>query len=84
MRVEKHGKRKRVHVTFSIPEEVNALLHSVVEKRGLSDFATKALEKALAEEQESLKQAYLAANKDPDRKKTIHDWASLENEGWDE
>ncbi len=28
--------RKRVHVNFSIPEEVNIKLHSFVEKRGLS------------------------------------------------
>lgn len=84
MRAEKGTAKKRVHVTFSIPEDVNRLLHSVVEKRGLSNFATKALEKALEEEQQTLKKAYLAANNDPDRKKVIDDWAGLDSEGWDD
>lgn len=76
--------RKRVHVTFSIPEEVNIKLHSFVEKRGLSEFATRALEKAIEEEQQNLKAAYAAANKDPDRQNAISDWAHLDVEGWDE
>lgn len=84
MRIEKHKASKKVHVTFSIPEELNSLLHSVVEKRGLSEFATKALEKALKEERDALKKAYAAANEDPDRKQTIDDWRALDLEGWDE
>lgn len=35
---------KTVNVTFSIPENINFLLHSFVEKRGLSKFVTKAKE----------------------------------------
>ncbi|MES2273823.1 MAG: hypothetical protein V4487_06490 [Chlamydiota bacterium] len=84
MRVEKNKAPKKVHVTFSIPIEVNALLHSLVEKRGLSNFATKALQRALKDEQSALKKAYLAANKDPDRKKAITDWAGLDTEAWDD
>lgn len=83
MRLERTKREKRIHVTFSIPIEVNTLLHSVVEKRGLSHFVTRALENALEEEQKSLKAAYAAANKDPDRKKTIVEWSALETEGWD-
>lgn len=83
MRLEKH-KSKKVHVTFSIPEEVNTLLHSVVEKRGLSEFATKALQKALEEERASLKKAYADANQDPDRKEVLEDWSGIEVEGLDE
>lgn len=76
--------RRRVYVTFSIPEDVNVLLHTVVEKRGLSEFATKALERALEEEQRTLQEAYENANEDPDRNRTIQEWAVLEKEGWDE
>ncbi|MBX7066775.1 MAG: hypothetical protein K1X28_06050 [Parachlamydiales bacterium] len=75
---------KKIHVTFSIPEEVNTLLHSTVEKRGLSEFVTKALQKALAEERDSLKKAYAAANQDPDRNELLKDWSDLDKEGWDE
>ncbi len=76
--------QKKVHVTFSIPVEINNLLHAVVEKRGLSDFAAKALQKALDEERQSLKDAYAAANNDPDRKSILSDWEALDSEGWDE
>ncbi len=75
---------KNINVTFSIPEPINALLHSLVEKRGLSRFVTKAIEKALAEEQLKLKIAYSAADKDLDRKEVLEDWSSLESEEWRE
>jgi len=82
-RIRRRRVRKKVHVTFSIPEDVVDLLHSVVEKRGMSDFATRALEAALEEGQQSLKRAYLAANEDEDRKETIEDWSRLDGEGWE-
>lgn len=75
---------KNINVTFSIPEPTNALLHSLVEKRGLSRFVAKAIEKALAEEQLKLKAAYSAADKDLDRKEVLEDWSSLESEEWRE
>ena len=84
MSLQKRNFPKKVNVTFSIPIEVNALLHSVVEKRGLSEFATKALQKALKEEQNALRTAYAAADRDPDRKKVIDDWSVLDAEGMDE
>jgi hypothetical protein len=74
---------KSITVTFSIPESLNRALHSLVEKRGLSRFVAKAIEKALKLERDSLKAAYAAANNDPDRKKVIEDWNSLETEDWD-
>ena len=84
MGLEKRKIHKKIHVTFSIPEDVNSMLHSVVEKRGLSEFVTKALQKALAEEREALKKAYAAANEDPSVKEVIEDWSVLDTEGWDE
>ena len=73
-----------VNVTFSIPENINTLLHALVEKRGLSRFVSSVLAHALEEKQQSLRAAYIAANKDPDRKSIIEDWAALDSEGWDE
>ena len=74
---------KTVNVTFSIPENINMLLHTFVEKRGLSKFVTKAIEKALEEEKETLKAAFREAEKDPDLKETMADWAALDGEDWD-
>lgn len=75
--------KKTSNVTFSIPENVNTLLHSFVEKRGLSKFVTKAIEKALEEEKAKLRAAYHEDENDPDVKETIKDWAALDGEDWD-
>jgi metal-responsive CopG/Arc/MetJ family transcriptional regulator len=69
-------------VTFSIPAELNNMLHSMVERRGLSRFVAQALEQALSEKKNALKQAYAQASKDPDRLKTIKEWEALDAEGW--
>ena len=74
---------KTVNVTFSIPENINILLHSFVEKRGLSKFVTKAIEKALEVEKNNLKAAFKEAENDPDLKETMDDWAALDGEDWD-
>lgn len=74
---------KTINVTFSIPENINMLLHSFVEKRGLSKFVTKAIEKALEEEKTDLKAAFRAAENDPDLKEIMDDWSALDGENWD-
>ena len=76
--------KKTINVTFSIPKNVNVLLHSFIEKRGLSKFVTKAIEKALEEERSHLKAAFKEAENDPDLKETMADWAALDGEAWDE
>lgn len=73
---------KTVHVTFTIPEDINMALHCHVEKRGLSRFVTQAIEKALLEEKKSLKAAYREAEHDPDLKETTDSWAALDGEDW--
>ena len=75
---------RKVNVTFSIPETINSLLHSLIEKRGMSQFVTRALERALEEERLSLKAAYTAASQDPERISLLEQWAILEGDGWDE
>ena len=73
-----------VNVTFSIPEELNALLHVTVKRRELSRFVAEAILYAIEHKQNALKSAYDAANKDPDREEVLNDWDSIENEGWNE
>ena len=73
-----------IHVTFSLPVSLSRRLRASVKKRGLSEFVSKALEKALNEEQEGLKACYAAANNDADRKEVVEEWASLDSETWHE
>ncbi len=75
---------KKISVTFSIPVELNTMLHSMIDRRKLSHFVAQALEQALQEKKEALKEAYLQASKDPDRIQTIKEWKVLEEEGWNE
>jgi hypothetical protein len=74
---------KKISVTFSIPVDLNNVLHSVVDRRKLSHFVTEALEHALKEKKNALKQAYIQASKDKDRLKTIAEWQVLDQEGWE-
>ncbi len=75
---------KKISVTFSIPVELNNMLHSMIDRRKLSRFVAQALEHALSEQKQALKEAYLQASKDPDRLRTIKEWEELEGEGWNE
>ena len=75
---------KTINVTFSIPENINFLLHSFVEKRGLSKFVTQAIEKAIEEKRNDLKAAFKEAENDSDIKETMADWGALDGEIWDE
>lgn len=77
-------KERKVTVTFSIPQFLNNKLHTFIGKRELSLFVSKAIEKALEEEQNVLLKAYAAANNDPDRKEIIDDWSLLDGESWNE
>lgn len=76
--------QQKVNVTFSLPVEINTLLHTRVERRMLSQFVSAAISKALNEERANLRAAYKAANNDPDRNEVITDWDALDSEGWNE
>jgi len=75
---------KTVNVTFSIPEHINILLHTFVEKRGLSKFVSKAIENAIDEEKNKLKAAFRQAenDSDPELDETMADWGALDGEDW--
>ena len=77
-------KQQKINVTFSLPVEVNALLHTRVERRMLSQFVSTAIKNALNEERENLRAAYAQANNDPDRNEVLADWDAIDNEGWNE
>jgi hypothetical protein len=82
--MHRRERAKTVNVTFSIPEDINLLLHSFVEKRGLSKFVTKAIVSALEKEKNDLKAAYRDAEKDPDLMELMDDWAGIDGEDWDD
>lgn len=73
---------KKISVTFSIPVELNNMLHSAVDRRKLSHFVAQALEHALKEKKQVLKDAYMQASKDTDRLKVIKEWEVLDGEDW--
>lgn len=74
---------KNINVTFSLPADLNTLLHAYVSKRGLSRFVAEAIQKALDEKRQILRQAYIEARNDPDRLEIINDWKILDGEKWD-
>lgn len=74
---------KKTNVTFSMPLETHRLLQSLVGKRKMSSFVTDAVDKALETKMEALKQAYIEADSDPDRKKAVKEWSALDVEGWE-
>ena len=75
---------KKIKVTFSIPVELNNLLHLMVDRRKLSHFVAQVLKQALSEKKQTLKEAYKEASKDPDRLRIIKEWEVLDGEGWDD
>lgn len=75
---------KKISVTFSIPVELNNMLHSMIDRRKLSRFVAQALEYALNEKKQILKEAYIQASKDSDRLKVIKEWEALDGEGWND
>ena len=56
-------------------------MHRLLETQKLNSFATKALDKASAEE---LRQSYTEATVDPDRQEVVNDWSSIEGQEWSE
>ena len=75
---------KKINVTFSLPKETIDLMQRLIGRRQLSSFVTHAINKALEEKNEALRNAYLEASKDPDRAEVIKDWSAIEGEGWDD
>ncbi|MBI3508237.1 MAG: hypothetical protein HY069_01185 [Chlamydiia bacterium] len=77
----KDQEQKRVHQTFSIPADVYKELHTFVKRREMSRFVTEAIRKELLSKKETLRNAYLAANKDKGQKEAMTDWESTVADG---
>ena len=54
------------------------MLHSMIDRRKLSRFVAQALDQALREKKQVLREAYIEASKDLDRLKTIKEWEVLD------
>ncbi|HJZ23397.1 MAG TPA: hypothetical protein VJ201_02995 [Candidatus Babeliales bacterium] len=74
---------KKINVTFSVPVETHQLLKSLLGHKNMSAFVVEAINAALKQEHKALKQAYIEAENDPDRKRTIKDWQNFETEDWE-
>lgn len=74
---------KKINITFSISEEVNKKLHTLVSRKKLNTFVSEALAKALEEKVKELKKAYAEAENDPDHQQLIEDWRVTDVEGWE-
>ena len=75
---------RHTNMTFSIPEDLKAVLYSTVGRTNISRFISNAVRKSLEEEalqkEKNLDLAYEAANQDEDRLKTILEWNALDTE----
>jgi len=74
---------KTKNITFSMPISLINKLQTITGKRGMSRFVVLTLEMAIEKEIDHLRSAYSAAEKDPERKKTIKEWSSLDSEDWE-
>lgn len=91
--LKKEDTMKHKNMTFSIPEDLKAILYAQVGKMNMSQFISNAVRKSLEEEsarkEAELDAAYEAANQDIDRKATLQDWNALDDvsdlmdEDWD-
>jgi hypothetical protein len=74
---------KHKNMTFSIPEDLRAVLYAHVGKMNLSKFISNAVRKSLEDEtkrqEKELDAAYEAANQDSDRIQTIREWDQLDD-----
>jgi hypothetical protein len=83
---KKGGYMKHKNMTFSIPDDLKALLFTRVGNRNRSQFISNSIRKALEEEESELEReldiAYEAANQDSSRIEVLQDWDEAEDNEW--
>lgn len=67
-------------VTYTIPEQLDILLHARVGRGRMSQFVTQALWDALKKEEEDLVKEFLAADKDPGNIEIKKEFSGIEGE----
>jgi len=71
------------HVTFNMPVSLHHQLRVFVGTNKMSKFVCAAVQDKLAEERRRLRQAYMEAEKERNRKETLDEWKITEGEGWE-
>lgn len=67
-------------VTYTIPEQLDAILHAKVPRGQMSKFVTEALWEALKKEEESLLMEFLEADKDSGNIEAKESFSKLEGD----
>ncbi len=65
-------------VTYTIPEQLDAILHAKVGRGRMSKFVTQALWDALRKEEEALLMEFLEADKDPGNIEAKQSFSAIE------
>lgn len=71
---------RRKPVTYTIPEQLDAILHAKVGRGQMSKFVTKALWDALKKDEEALIMEFLEADKDPGNLEVKQSFSGIEGE----
>lgn len=67
-------------VTYTIPEQLDAILHTKIGRGHMSKFVTQALWEALKRDEEALLMEFLEADKDPGNIEIKQDFSEIEGE----
>lgn len=67
-------------VTFTIPEQLDAVLHTRIARGQMSKFVTQALWEALKKDEETLLMEFLEADKDLGNIEVQQDFSKMEGE----
>lgn len=67
-------------VTYTIPEQLDVILHTKIGRGRMSKFVTQALWTALKKEEESLLMEFLEADKDPGNIEVRQSFSQIEGE----
>ena len=69
-------------VTFNMPIPIYQDLRVFIGHQNMSKFVSEAVKDKLAKERDKLKLAYMQAEKEPQRRKTLEEWGVTEGENW--
>jgi hypothetical protein len=67
-------------VTYTIPEQLDAILHAKIGRGRMSKFVTQALWEALKKEEDALLMEFLEADKDPGNIEVKQSFSEIEGE----
>jgi hypothetical protein len=71
---------KKKPVTYTIPEQLDAVLHAKIGRGRMSQFVTQALWEALKREEDALLMEFLEADKDPGNIEVKKSFSRIEGE----